>query len=153
MELKIKAMENNTDLLAKEKIIGISRDIDRHIAVVVAGKLTAAAGFDRILQNSVSTAVSELATNIYRYGKRGTIHIRVIEEADKTGIEIIARDDGPGIEDVENAMQEGFSTTKSLGIGLLGARRLMDEFEIETAPSKGTRIVARKWGVKEKGRR
>jgi len=139
-------MENNTDLPAKEKIIGISGDIDRHIAVVVAGKLAAAAGLDKIAQNRISTAVSELATNIYRYGKRGTIHIRVIEEADKTGIEIIAGDDGPGIEDVGKAMQEGFSTTKSLGIGLPGTRRLMDEFEIETAPGKGTRIVARKWG-------
>ena len=146
-------IENNTCLWAKEKIIGISREIDRHIAVIEAGKLVSAAGVDRIAQNQISTAVSELATNIYRYGKRGTIHIRVIEKAGKIGIEIIARDDGPGIEDVEKAMQEGFSTTKSLGIGLPGVRRLMDEFEIETAPGKGTRIVARKWGVKEKGRR
>ena len=146
-------IENNTGLPAKEKIIGISREIDRHIAVIEAGKLVSAAGVDRIAQNQISTAVSELATNIYRYGKRGTIHIRVIEKAGKIGIEIIARDDGPGIEDVEKAMQEGFSTTKSLGIGLPGVRRLMDEFEIETAPGKGTRIVARKWGVKEKGRR
>ena len=153
MKLKMKAMENDTGILAREKIIGISREIDRHIAVVAAGKLVAAAGLDRIVQNRVATAVSELATNIYRYGKRGTIHIRVIEKAGKIGIEIIARDDGPGIEDVEKAMQEGFSTTKSLGIGLPGVRRLMDEFEIETAPGKGTRIVARKWGVKEKGRR
>ena len=139
-------MENNTDLPAREKIIVITRKIDRHIAIVVAGRLATAAGFDRIAQNQISTAVSELATNIYRYGKRGTIHIRVIEGAKKIGIEIIARDDGPGIEDVEKAMQEGFSTTKSLGIGLPGVRRLMDEFEIETAPGKGTRIVARKWG-------
>ena len=139
-------MENNTDLPAREKIIGITREVDRHIAVVVAGRLAAAAGFDRILQNRVSTAVSELVTNICRYAKKGTIHIKVIKGAKKTGIEIIARDDGPGIEDVEKAMQDGFSTAKSLGIGLPGVRRIMDEFEIETAPGKGTRIVARKWG-------
>ena len=146
-------MENDTGLSVKEKIIGISREVDRYIAVVVAGKLAAAAGLDRIAQNQISTAVSELATNIYRYGKRGTIHIKVIEGAKKRGIEVIAGDDGPGIEDMEKAMQEGFSTTKSLGIGLPGVRRLMDEFEIETAPGKGTRIVARKWGVRDYGTR
>lgn len=147
------AMENDTGLWAKEKIIGITREVDRHIAVIAAGKLAAAAGFDRILQNRVSTAVSELVTNICRYAKKGTIHIKVIEGAKKKGIEIIAGDDGPGIEDVEKAMQEGFSTAKSLGIGLPGVRRLMDEFEIETTPGKGTRIVVRKWKVRGYGTR
>ena len=147
------AMENDTGLWAKKKMIGISTEIDKHIAVKEAGRLAAAAGFDRILQNRVSTAVSELATNIFRYAKKGTIHIKVIEGTKKRGIEIIARDDGPGIEDVEVAMREGFSTAKSLGIGLPGVKRMMDEFEIETTPGKGTRIVARKWGVSGYGTR
>jgi len=141
-------MESDAGLTAREKIIGISTEIDRYIAVKETGRLAASAGLDRIAQNRVSTAVSELATNICRYGKMGTIHIKIIEGAKKRGIEIIARDDGPGIEDVEAAMREGFSTAKSLGIGLPGVKRMMDEFEIETAPGKGTRIVARKWGVK-----
>ena len=85
----MKEMENDTGLSAKEKIIGITREIDRHIAVIAAGKLAAVAGFDRILQNRVSTAVSELATNICRYAKKGTIHIKVIGKAKKRGSRLL----------------------------------------------------------------
>lgn len=139
-------MKNDPALPVKEKIISITCGLDKHIAVVETKKLAIAAGFDTVRKNQICLAVSELVTNIYRYGKRGTIHIRVIEKNKKRGIEIIARDEGPGIEDVEQAMQDGFSSIKSLGIGLPGIKRLMDEFEIDTAPGKGVKILVRKWG-------
>jgi serine/threonine-protein kinase RsbT len=93
----------------------------------------------------VATAISELARNILRYAARGEIFLRLVDDYDKRGVEVLASDDGPGIRDVALAMQDGFSTSGSLGLGLPGVRRLMDEFEIRSELGKGTTVTARKW--------
>jgi serine/threonine-protein kinase RsbT len=94
----------------------------------------------------IATAISEIARNIVVYAKRGVISLRLVERNGRKGIEVVALDDGPGIADLGLAMQDGFSTNKGLGLGLPGARRLMDEFHIVSAPGKGTTITMIKWG-------
>jgi serine/threonine-protein kinase RsbT len=92
----------------------------------------------------IATAISEVARNIVVHAGGGAIVISELADG-RAGIEIVARDDGPGILDVELAMQDGFSTVASLGLGLPGARRLMDEFTIESQDGHGTTVVMRKW--------
>jgi serine/threonine-protein kinase RsbT len=99
--------------------------------------------FDATSAQMIATAVSELATNIVRYATVGEIRLRSLEP--RAGIEILATDRGPGIEDTELAMSENYSSQRSLGLGLPGVKRLMDEFEIESTPGVGTRVVGRKW--------
>ena len=105
-------------------------------------------GFNLTKQTFIATAISELARNILQYAKKGTIRIRSIEkeeEVGKNGIEIVANDEGRGIQYIEEALQDGFSTSGSLGSGLPGTKRLMDEFKIESVYGKGTKITVRKW--------
>lgn len=92
----------------------------------------------------IATAISEVARNIVVHAGGGAIMISELADG-RAGIEIVARDDGPGILDVELAMQDGYSTVASLGLGLPGARRLMDEFTIESQEGHGTTVVMRKW--------
>jgi serine/threonine-protein kinase RsbT len=92
----------------------------------------------------IATAISEVARNIVVHAGGGAIVISELADG-RAGIEIVARDDGPGILDVDLAMQDGFSTVASLGLGLPGARRLMDEFTIESQDGHGTTVVMRKW--------
>ncbi|MGZ3688149.1 MAG: ATP-binding protein [Bdellovibrionota bacterium] len=93
----------------------------------------------------VSAAISEVSRNILEYADRGEILIRIIEENSVLGLCVVASDSGPGIPDIERSMQDGYSTGKGLGLGLSGAKRSMDEFEIDSAPGKGTVITMRKW--------
>ena len=93
----------------------------------------------------VSTAISELARNIVSYAGKGEILMRAARDSNRTGITIVASDSGPGIADLTLALRDGFSTSGSLGIGLPGARRLMDEFHIDSQPGHGTRITVTKW--------
>lgn len=102
-------------------------------------------GFGLVDQSRIPTAISELARNILRYAGAGEIRIRTLSQAGRTGIEVTATDMGPGIQDVTRAMQDGFSTSGGLGMGLPGAKRLMGEMEIETAVGKGTTVTVRKW--------
>ncbi|MBF0528853.1 MAG: anti-sigma regulatory factor [Deltaproteobacteria bacterium] len=118
---------------------------DNAQAVVTARRLAAQAGFSATLQFLIATAVSELATNIIRYAGRGEITLRVIINDHRTGLEVVALDAGPGIENIEQAMQEHFSSGHSLGLGLPSVKRIMDEFTITSTPGQGTMIVARKW--------
>jgi serine/threonine-protein kinase RsbT len=94
---------------------------------------------------AVATTISELARNILRYAARGEIILRLVDDYDKRGVEVLAADDGPGIRDVALAMQDGFSTSGGLGLGLPGVRRMMDEFEIRSEFGKGTTVTTRKW--------
>ena len=97
-------------------------------------------------QTLLATAISEVARNITTYAKRGEVHVSVIEEGDgRRGIRVVARDEGPGIEDVERALQDGFTTGSGLGLGLPGARRLVDDFTIESTPGQGTTVTLVKW--------
>jgi serine/threonine-protein kinase RsbT len=98
----------------------------------------------KISRYAISTAVSELARNIYKYAQMGQITAHPVNIGNAKGIEIIAEDKGPGINDISNAMKDNFSTGNSLGLGLPGAKRLMDEFNIETKLNHGTKITTRK---------
>lgn len=120
---------------------------EHHIAQArqAAKALAQAVGFRQVAVYYVATSVSELANNLYFHTlEGGTLTMRPLRRGPRVGLEVVARDSGPGIEDLEVALQDGYSTNGGLGGGLPGVRRLMDEFEITTSP-QGTRIVARKW--------
>lgn len=102
-------------------------------------------GFGGADVTMIATAISELARNILKYAHEGEILVETVECNSIAGVSVVARDDGPGIADVNLAMQDGFSTASSLGLGLPGTRRLMDEFEIVSAPGSGTTVTAIKW--------
>lgn len=93
----------------------------------------------------IATAISELARNIVSYARKGQITIKKVNGVNREGLSIIASDNGPGIPDIRQAMRDGFSTSGSLGLGLPGVRRLMDEFEITSELGRGTRVVVKKW--------
>ena len=93
----------------------------------------------------VATAVSELARNIVKYAENGSVRMREVRSPGRRGIEVVVEDTGPGIADVNKAMQDSYSTSGTLGLGLPGVKRMMDEFELESEPGKGVRVVARKW--------
>jgi len=127
------------------QLIEINDELDVVRATMEARRLARLIGFKETEQYQISTATSELATNIYRYANKGKIILRIIKGEIRRGIEVIAEDQGPGIKDIQRALQEGFSTSKSLGIGLPGVKRLMDDFDIKSENGKGTRITVRKW--------
>jgi serine/threonine-protein kinase RsbT len=105
-------------------------------------------GFGTIDQSRIATAVSELARNVVRYATdgRGQVHIRdVLTETRVEGIEIVVEDDGPGMTDPEEALSEGFTTGRGMGLGLPGTRRFMDEMILESEPGRGTTVTIRKW--------
>ncbi|WP_019244121.1 MULTISPECIES: anti-sigma regulatory factor [Bacillus] len=102
-------------------------------------------GFGVVDQARITTAISELARNIYLYAKQGKILIELIEESGHKGLIIIAEDNGPGILDIGRVMEDGFTTSGGLGAGLPGVKRLMDAFDIESIPEKGTKITVTKW--------
>src|SRR6202163_3533497 len=93
----------------------------------------------------IATSISELARNIVSYARRGEITLKIIHASVRHGVLIIASDSGPGIRDIRQAMRDGFSTSGSLGLGLPGVRRLMDEFEITSKPEQGTVVTVKKW--------
>jgi serine/threonine-protein kinase RsbT len=123
--------------------------IDDESDVVLARKggraVAEQVGMSPSLQTMVATAISEIARNIVVYAGRGEVVVQAIADTGRRGIEVVARDQGAGIDDIEQAMQDGFSTAGSLGLGLPGARRLMDEFSLESSPSEGTTVLMRKW--------
>ena len=102
-------------------------------------------GFGTVDQARITTAISELARNIYLYAGKGKIEIIRLSENDLFGITIIASDDGPGIPDMRKVMEDGFSTSGGLGAGMPGVKRLMDEFKVDTELGKGTTITTTKW--------
>ena len=107
--------------------------------------LAAELGFSSGDLTLIATAISEVARNIVVYAKRGEIVLSPAIQASRRGIVVVARDEGPGIPDIARAMQDGYSTSHGLGLGLPGARRLMDEFDIVSQVGKGTTIVMKKW--------
>ncbi|HSY18021.1 MAG TPA: anti-sigma regulatory factor [Candidatus Acidoferrales bacterium] len=102
-------------------------------------------GFDGSDLTLIATAISEVARNIVTHAKSGEILLVAANNGSKHGITIIARDEGPGIKDINRAMQYGYSTAKGLGVGLPGAKWLMDEFEIESKVGNGTKVTMKKW--------
>jgi len=125
--------------------VAIDRDVDIVTARQIGRQMAAEAGFSGSDLTMIATAISEVARNIVEYAKRGEVRLEAASKHGRKGIVVVASDEGPGIADIEQAMQDGFSTGRSLGLGLPGARRLMDEFEIVSEPGKGTTITMRKW--------
>ena len=103
------------------------------------------AGFDETPSRMIATAVSELVRNILKYAGSGEIRLRRVKEPGRRGIEIEAADRGPGIADCKAAMDDHFSSGGTLGLGLPGVKRMMDEFSLESTPGEGTRVTVRKW--------
>jgi serine/threonine-protein kinase RsbT len=105
----------------------------------------AALGFGIVDVTRIVTAASELTRNIYHYAGSGVMRWRPLNQGGRTGLELVFEDHGPGIPDVEKAMEMGFSTGKGLGLGLPGAKRLTDEMTIQSKPGEGTTVQVRKW--------
>ena len=130
-----------------EDRIAIESDADVVTARQHARALAAQLELTSTDQTLLATAISELARNITTYAVRGEVLLGVVRDDDgRRGVRVIARDEGPGIEDVDAALQDGYTTGGGLGLGLPGARRLVDEFAIETAPGAGTKVTLIKWG-------
>jgi serine/threonine-protein kinase RsbT len=101
--------------------------------------------FSLVDQTKIVTAASELARNTLEHGKGGEVRIDVVDRPPRRGLRLVFEDRGPGIPDVELALKEGYTTGNGLGLGLGGAKRLVNEFEIHSAPGEGTRVVAVRW--------
>jgi serine/threonine-protein kinase RsbT len=127
----------------------VSVNVERDASVVVARQrareVASSAGFSLTEATVIATAVSEIARNIVRFARRGRITMMVVSEGDATGMTVIARDAGPGIHDVEEALREGMTTYGGLGLGLPGSRRLMDEFDVTSEVGRGTTVTMTKW--------
>lgn len=108
--------------------------------------MSAGLGLSETDQILVATAISEVARNIVLYAGRGVVELEVTTGPNGSGLSIRAVDEGPGIPDIELAMRDGYSTGRSLGLGLPGARRLMDDFSITSEPGHGTIVTMVKWG-------
>jgi serine/threonine-protein kinase RsbT len=102
-------------------------------------------GFSLVDQTKLVTAASELARNTVVYGGGGTVLMEVLEDGARTGLRLAFEDQGPGIPDIERALKDGYTTGGGLGLGLGGARRLVNEFAIHSVPGEGTRITVIKW--------
>ncbi len=101
--------------------------------------------FDQFAVAALTTAASELSRNVWVHAQKGVARVSVVRNARKVGVELELVDQGPGIANLERALAGGFSTSKSLGLGLSGTKRLVDEFHIESEPGRGTKVVIRKW--------
>jgi serine/threonine-protein kinase RsbT len=123
----------------------IAADVDIVQARQLGRELAAQLGFSAGDQTVIAAAISEIARNILMYAKRGEMQLRTVNDGARRGLIVVAQDQGPGIRDVERALQDGYSTSGGLGLGLPGARRLMDDFEVLSEVGRGTRVTMKKW--------
>jgi serine/threonine-protein kinase RsbT len=123
----------------------ITSENDIVMARKVVREASTALGFGLTDVTRIVTAASELTRNIYHYAKSGVMHWRSLNQGVRVGLELTFEDNGPGIADIEKAMEPGYSTGKGLGMGLPGSKRLMDEMTIESTVGKGTTVIVRKW--------
>jgi len=123
--------------------INIEQDVV--LARQTARKLATECGMRLIDLTKLVTAVSELARNTMVYGGGGDMDWQILEDNARTGLRLVFRDEGPGIPDLKLAMTDGWTSGGGLGLGLTGAKRLVEEFELETEPGKGTRITITRW--------
>jgi serine/threonine-protein kinase RsbT len=126
-------------------VVPIRAEPDVYAARARARALALAQGFREGGAGAVATAVSEVARNILVHAGAGEILLEVAKEGGRRGVVVVARDEDPGIPDLEAAMRDGYSTGGGLGLGLSGARRLMDEFQIVSAVGEGTTVTMKKW--------
>jgi serine/threonine-protein kinase RsbT len=130
---------------AVEILVRVQQDSDVAIARMRVFELASQQGLVEAAAAALATAATEVARNMIVHAGGGEIAVIAAARAGRRGVIVTARDDGPGIADIDRAMQDGFSTTGSLGFGLPGARRLVDEFEIESIVGAGTCVTLRKW--------
>lgn len=125
--------------------IPVKSESDLVRSIVDTKRIANEIGFDNNACQMIATAVSELSRNILKYAGKGEIIISPIQKGYRVGIEITAQDRGSGIADVEQAMADHFSSSGTLGLGLPGVKRMMDEFAINSVLDKGTRVTIKKW--------
>jgi serine/threonine-protein kinase RsbT len=128
-----------------EDRIVVTTDADIVTARTHAKDLAGTLGFSRTDQVLIAAAVSEIARNIVVYARSGEIMLRAERDDGRWGLLVVASDEGPGIADPDQALTDGYSTVGSLGVGLPGARRLMDSLDIDTEVGRGTTVTMRKW--------
>jgi len=129
-----------------ESVIPIESDADVVTARQRAREMAGELELTTTDQTLLATAISEVARNITTYAKRGEVLLSVVrDDGGRKGIRVIARDDGPGIENLDLALRDGYTSGSGLGLGLPGARRLVDDFDIETAPGQGTKVTLVMW--------
>ncbi len=135
-------------MTAPDEMVPIAREEDIVTARQLARQVARTLGFGAVDQSRVATAVSELTRNVVRYATQGRGEVRIRQftaDGGAVGIEVVVADAGPGIADVDQVLQQGFTSGIGLGMGLPATRRLMDEMEIDTALGRGTTITIRKW--------
>jgi serine/threonine-protein kinase RsbT len=132
--------------MSDERRVEISHESDIVVARREGRALAAPLGFTGGELAVIATAISEVARNIVVYAKRGEVVLRLVESNGRKGIRVIAADQGQGIADLGLAMKDGYSTSRGLGLGLPGCKRLMDEFAIDSTLGKGTTVTMTKWG-------
>lgn len=125
--------------------VAVRSDLDIVTARQRGRELADQLGFSPLQQTLVATAISELARNILLYAGAGDVLLATTEDGDRQGLVVQAHDEGPGIPNVERAMQSGYSTSGGLGLGLAGVKKLMDELQITSELGKGTTVIAKKW--------
>jgi serine/threonine-protein kinase RsbT len=132
-------------VVSEDSVVTVASDVDvvsvRQRGRELAGRL----GFSPGDQTVIAAAISEIARNILTYARRGEVRLRIERDGDRSAVVVTARDEGPGIPDIALAMRDGYSTSGGLGVGLGGARQLMDDFDIVSAPGRGTTVTMRKW--------
>jgi len=142
LPLSVRGIEMNS---VDQKEVSIKSEGDIVAARRTVRDAAIQAGFGMTDVTRIVTAASELARNVFKYAGEGVMTWRPLEEPGRAGIELRFIDQGPGIADVQLALQEGYSTGAGLGLGLPGAKRLMDEIDIQSAPGRGTTITLKKW--------
>lgn len=125
--------------------VSISKDADVVTARQKGKEIAAPLGFSTTDCTIIATAISEVARNIVKFARRGEVMIDVVKDKGKDGVRVVARDAGPGIPDVDRALEDGYSTYEGLGLGLPGCRRIMDDFQLESTPGEGTTVTMEKW--------
>ena len=131
--------------MADDVRVAIRTDADVVTARQEARAMGTSLGFTSTDLTLLATAISEVARNVTAYAGEGEVALQVVRDRGREGIEVVCSDAGPGIANVELAMQDGYTTGNGLGLGLPGTRRLVDVFELETASGEGTRIRLVKW--------
>jgi serine/threonine-protein kinase RsbT len=140
-------------MMRREVRVKINSTADIVAARQHARALATQAGFSICDSTLVTTAISEMTRNILEYARHGEVTISLLKNGTKNGVKIVARDHGPGIADIAQVMQDGYSSRKGMGIGLPGTKRLMDEFEIRSKIGNGTTVTMKKWSPKTNGNR
>ena len=131
--------------ITKSDVVPVRSEHDIVLARQNVRKVAQEIGFGIVDQTKIVTAASELARNTVVYGRGGEMRWEALEDGIRKGLRLHFVDHGPGIEDVSRALEDGWTSGSGLGLGLSGAKRLSNEFEIDTAPGRGTRVTITRW--------